>query len=100
MGIDFPRADVRNIFYLGYTLLGEEFEIEGEVWPVVPEDYELAKAFTTLVETLLEQGKIKPHPADVRYGLENIPKGMQELKDGKVSGVKVVYVIDETGQKS
>jgi hypothetical protein len=98
MGIDFPRSDVRNVFYLGYTLLGDEFEIEGEIFPAAPEDYELGKKFTTLVGTLLEEGSIRPHPSEARYGIENIPKGMQDLKDGKVSGVKLVYVIGEASQ--
>ncbi len=96
MGVpDFPREDVRNIFFLGYTALNEEFEIEGEVWPAVPEDFELAKNFCDLAEKLLEQGKIKPHPASVRRGIEGILEGMQELKEGKVSGVKLVYRIGE-----
>ncbi len=96
MGVaDFPREDVRNIFFLGYTALNEEFEIEGEVWPVVPEDFELVKNFCNLTDRLLEQGKIKAHPASVRLGIEGILDGMQELKEGKVSGAKLVYRIGE-----
>ncbi|KAG0650013.1 ACT-toxin biosynthesis S2 [Hyphodiscus hymeniophilus] len=91
--VEFPREDVKNVFFLGYTLGGEVFEIEGEVWPAVPDDFELSKKFVTLTEKLLEQGKIKPHPADVRDGIENILDGMQEMKDGKHSGVKLVYRI-------
>jgi hypothetical protein len=91
MGIDMPRSDVRNIFFLGYTVTGEAFEIEGEHWPAVPEDFELMKKFVTLTEKLLEQGLLKTHPAKVRDGLAAILDGMQELKEGKVSGSKLVY---------
>jgi hypothetical protein len=91
--VEFPRADVRNDFFLGYTLGGEEFEIEGQVWPAVPEDFELGKKFMSIAEKLLEQGNIQPHPADIRVGIENILGGMQEMKDGKHSGVKLVYRI-------
>lgn len=93
MGIEPPRADVRHIFFLAYTVWGEDFEIEGEVWPAVPEDFELMKKFAVLTEKLLEAELLKPHPAKVRDGLENILGGMQESKEGKVSGVKLVYRI-------
>jgi hypothetical protein len=96
MGIDFPREDVRNVFFLGYTLIGEAFEIEGKLWPAVPENFELAKKFNSVVEKLLEQGLIKNHPVSMRDGgLDAILGGMQELKEGKVSGVKVVYRIGQ-----
>lgn len=95
MGIDFPRDDVQNKFFLGYTVANEDFEIEGEVWPADPEDFELGKKFFSLTEKLLEQGIIKPHPLSVRHGMEGILDGMQEMKDGKVSGVKLVYRIGD-----
>lgn len=40
MGIPFPRPEVKNIFFLGYQILGERFEIEGEVWEASREDFE------------------------------------------------------------
>lgn len=84
---------MKSIFFLGYTIGGEPFEIEGQVWDAVPEDYELAKAFFALTEKLLEEVIVTPHPADVRVGMEEILGGMQEMKDGKHSGVKLVYRI-------
>jgi hypothetical protein len=93
LSVKFPRADVNNVFFLGLTIGGELFEISGEVFPPVLEDYELAKKFYALTEKLVEDGKIKPHPADIRVGIENIMDGMQEMKDGKHSAVKLVYTI-------
>jgi hypothetical protein len=93
MDIKPPRAHVRHIFFLGYTVTGEAFEIEGHTWPTVPEDFELMKRFAVVTEKLLEAGLVKPHPAKVRDGLENILSGVQESKEGKVSGVKLVYMI-------
>ena len=96
MGIDSPRKDVKSIFFLGYTLAGEAFEFEGTTWPAVPEDFELGKKFFTLTETLLGKGLIKPHPTSVREGgLGGVLDGMQQLKDGKVSGMKLVYRVDQ-----
>lgn len=94
MGVDSPRKDVKAVFFLGYTGLGEPYTFSGEEWPVVPEDYELVKKVVALSEGLLREGKIRPHPAAVRAGgLEGILGGMEDLKSKKISGEKLVYVI-------
>ncbi|TVY75999.1 Protein TOXD [Lachnellula suecica] len=96
MGVDSPRSDVESVFFLGYTALGESYMYGGEEWPVVPEDYELVKKFLTLSESLLEEGKIIPHPSAIRHGgLEGILNGMDDLKNKRVSGEKLVYVIGD-----
>jgi hypothetical protein len=96
MGIPFPRPDVKHIFFLGYTITGETFEFEGETWDAVPEDFELAKRFYVLGEKFLEAGVIRGHPVRLMQGsLEGILGGMQELKEGRVSGVKLVYRVDD-----
>lgn len=94
MGVDSPRHDVEAKFFLGYTALGRPFRYEGKDWPIVPEDYKVATAFGSLAETLLEQERIKPHPAAVREdGLDGILRGMDDMKSGKISGEKLVYMI-------
>jgi hypothetical protein len=96
MDIPFPRPDVKNIFFVGYTVSGEEFEIEGRVWDAEPQDFELTKRMMVLGEKLVGEGKIKAHPARVEEGgLEGILNGMQLLKEHKVSGAKLVYRIGE-----
>ncbi|KUJ08001.1 putative zinc-binding oxidoreductase ToxD [Mollisia scopiformis] len=96
MGIEFPRKDVENIFYLGYTMRGEPFEIEGEKWDAVPEDYELAKRFFAFCEVLLREDLVKGHPVRLlEGGLEGIQGGMEELREGRVSGVKLVARVGE-----
>lgn len=92
MGIDAPRPnDVRNIFFLGYSVIGEAYDDEGVHYPAAPEDFEFAQRFVTLTERLLELGLLKAHPVRVRDGLEGVLTGMQELREKKVSGVKLVY---------
>ena len=96
MGIDCPREDVTSIFFLGYSASRERYFIEGTEYPASPEDFAFMVDFMALVEPLLEEGKIIPHPASVRFGgLEGIISGMKELKQGKVSGQKLVYIIEE-----
>ena len=85
MGASFPREDVTNIFYLGYSISGEEFWIDDEKWDAQPQDYELGKKFLSLCEKLIEEGKIKGHPVRMlEGGLEGILGGMGgvEAKDG------------------
>jgi hypothetical protein len=97
MGIPFPRPEeeVQNIFFLGYTISGEAFEIEGERWEACEEDFELAKRMMSLAEGLVGEGLVKAHPARVMDGgLEGILGGMQAVKEG-VSGVKVVFRVGE-----
>jgi hypothetical protein len=53
--------------------------------------------FWKLAGQLLEQGKLKVHPPSVRpNGLKGVLEGMQEMRDGKVSGEKLVYKIADT----
>ncbi|KAH7330218.1 putative zinc-binding oxidoreductase ToxD [Rhexocercosporidium sp. MPI-PUGE-AT-0058] len=94
--IAMSRPEVKNIFFLAYTISGEEFEIEGEVWPASPEDNSLARVFIGLFDGLLREGRIKTHPVGLREGgLEGILGGMMEMKEGKVSGQKLVYRISD-----
>jgi NADPH:quinone reductase-like Zn-dependent oxidoreductase len=85
---NFPRQDVKHGWTLGYTALGEKFN---EKVPAKPEDYEFGVKFWKAAEGLLNSGKIKTHPTLVKDGLEGVPQGLNDLKDGKVSGKKLVY---------
>lgn len=94
MGLTNPHPDVESKFPLGYTIEGKRFIFNGEEWPAMPEDFELGKKFVALTEELLKAKAIKTHPVDLREGgIDGILSGMQDLKDGKVSGAKLVYRI-------
>ncbi|KAF7950817.1 uncharacterized protein EAE97_002369 [Botrytis byssoidea] len=96
MGIEMPRDNVKNIFFLGYSVTGEEYEIEGEVWAVAPEDFELGKRAFVLLEILLEHGLIINHPVKIMNGgLKGILEGTREMKEGNLSGEKLVYRVGE-----
>ena len=80
---------------LAYTIFGEEFK-KGKVFPASAEDFERGKAFWELSQTLLAEGKVKPVKPEVNRGgkgLEGVLIGMDELKQNKVSGGKLVYTI-------
>jgi hypothetical protein len=43
---------------------------------------------------LLSSGKLQIHNIDNKNGgLEAIPEGLEELREGKVSGTKIVYTL-------
>jgi len=88
---DFPRTDVTTAMTLAYTIFGLMVESEEQA----KEHYEFGCEFWQLSADLLNSGKLKAHPAEVREGgLAAIPQGLQDLKDHKVSGVKLVYRVE------
>ncbi|KXX82038.1 Protein TOXD [Madurella mycetomatis] len=86
---------VDNGFTVAFTALGEAFDV-GFVVPAVPEDFEFAKMFGELVRELLAEGQVRAVRVDVNCGgkgLEGTLVGMRELREGRVSGSKLVYTL-------
>ena len=55
--------------------------------------------FWQLTEELVRAGKLKPHPVKIGTGgLVGVFDGLQQMREGKVSGVKLVYPINDTAQ--
>ncbi|KAF9737591.1 zinc-binding dehydrogenase [Paraphaeosphaeria minitans] len=86
----------RFFMSLGYTAAGEAFRIRDAEFAARLDDYEFAKKWMPLTSDLLAQKKVKPHRAKVREGgFEAITSGFEDLKGGKISGVKVMYRVAE-----
>lgn len=96
LGVEkFPRDDVSCITTLMYTIFDEDFLFLGQTMKRSTEDFEFAKMFFELTEKLLSEGKLKTHPEELREGgLEGVLKGMNDMKENGVSGVKLTYKID------
>jgi hypothetical protein len=63
--------------------------------PAKPQDFQFAKTFWELATKLLASQRLTVHPVEVGSGgLEGVLDGMNQLKEGKVSGVKLVYRVD------
>lgn len=93
---NFPRDDVENLFTLAYTAVGEMFHKYEKEFPAKPDDFRFAVKFWSLTEDLLKEGKLRVHPVSKRPGgLEGILDGLKELREGKVSGEKLVYRISD-----
>ncbi|SPN97149.1 related to toxD gene [Cephalotrichum gorgonifer] len=88
-----PKATVDVSLY--YTVFGEDF-MYGEKLDAVPKNYEFGKTFWELSRELLAAGKVKPIRVSVNRGgsgLEGVLVGLNELREGKVSGEKLVYTL-------
>ncbi|KAJ5274130.1 hypothetical protein N7505_002675 [Penicillium chrysogenum] len=62
-------------------------------WPANKEDHELSSKLFEKIPTWLEKGTLKPSHPKTYLGLESVPKGFQEYRDGKVSAYKIVYAL-------
>lgn len=81
---------------LGYTVVGEYFKFGPNEIQAKPDDFEFGKMFWEMSRSLLAEGKIKVHrPSVNKYGkgLDGVLEGMQQMKNGKVSGEKLVYTL-------
>jgi len=82
---------------LAYTAVGEYAKRGEKELPAKPEDLEFAGRFWKLTEGLLAEGKFKVHQPDVRPGgLDGVMKGLDDLRQGRVSGKKLVYRVAGT----
>lgn len=53
--------------------------------------------FSDLSTKLLASSQVSVHPPKVgKDGLKGVFDGLQQLRDGKVSGTKLVYKVDDT----
>jgi NADPH:quinone reductase-like Zn-dependent oxidoreductase len=87
-----PRDDVETKGTVMYTTFGEEWSMGHRKVPAKPQDFEFMKKFVAIAQKLIDEGKIKPHTQDVRSGgLDGIMSGLEDMKNGKVSGKKLVY---------
>ena len=77
---------------MAYTVVGKDLTFAGNPIPAQPQDLEFGKGFWELSRELLADGKVKVHRPDVRQGgLKGVFEGLDEMRQGKVSGVKLVY---------
>lgn len=99
--VKLPREDIETTSTFMYTIFNEAFTKGGKEFPAVKDDFEFAKKFFGITEKLMAEGKLKTHPAAVgEKGLEGALKGMEDLKNDRVSGKKLVYRVADTPKDS
>ncbi|KAI0395103.1 GroES-like protein [Xylariaceae sp. FL0594] len=86
-------------FTLGYDAQGQEYPRMGPGRPwykAQKDEVEFARMFWTLTQELLEKKALTPLRPDVNRlgaGLEGVLKGLDELRNDRVSGTKLVYTL-------
>ncbi|KAF6793462.1 zinc-binding dehydrogenase [Colletotrichum sojae] len=88
--VDGPHAT------LMYSIFGERFLKGGSETPAKPEELEFAARFWEVARGLLQEGKLKAPQTFLNRGgegLQGVLKGMDELRQNKVSGGKLVYTL-------
>jgi len=96
MTVESINPQVTMKMTLGYTVVGEAFKFGPQPYEAKPEDFEFGKTFWELSRGLLADGKVKVHRSSVNEGgkgLEGALKGLQVMREGKVSGNKLVYTL-------
>ncbi|KAI1333245.1 GroES-like protein [Xylariaceae sp. FL0255] len=79
---------------LAYDAFGVEFMRGGSMYKVDPEEIEYAQGFWILTQELLANESLKPLKPEVNRfgkGFEGIQVGLEELRNDRVSGTKLVY---------
>ncbi|KAJ5731440.1 alcohol dehydrogenase [Penicillium malachiteum] len=91
-----PKVHCQD-FLRGYDTMGEDYYwLAEEAVSPNPDEMDFYKSFLALTQPLLENGSLKPLPMDLNRhgsGLDGVLKGLDELRKGKVSGVRLVYNI-------
>lgn len=85
------QAKVTDV--LVWTAFLKDHQYKEFKWPANEDDHKLSAELFENLPRWLEDGTIRPNEAKVLHGLDKVPEGFQEYRDGKISGYKVVYAI-------
>jgi hypothetical protein len=90
------RSDIDFQMVMGVLYFNAPFKLQDQVLPAPPELFQGAVRFAKVAEKLLAEGKIRPHPKKVRKGgLKFVLDGVQDLREKKVLGKKLIYMLEE-----
>lgn len=88
------NPDVTAESILAYSATGNPWMYENKFYEAVPADFAFQKKFAKVAEKLFQQGLLKPARVYLNRGgsgFEGIVKGLVDIKEGRVSGGKLVY---------
>ncbi|KAI1739292.1 GroES-like protein [Xylaria scruposa] len=83
-------------FTLGYDAFGDEYPRFGTQFIPDPEEVRFAGIFWDITRELLASGRLTPLKPEVNRfgsGLEGVIHGLDELRNDRVSGTKLVYTL-------
>ncbi|ORY31400.1 enoyl reductase [Naematelia encephala] len=87
--------DVEIVFTTMKTLFGKAYKFGSEDMPASAKDRAFLVELMRKTPEIITKYGIRANRLLLRNGLEHITEGWQEMKEGKVSGKKLVYRIEE-----
>ena len=78
---------------LVWTAFLKDHQYKNFKWPANEDDHKLSAELFERLPQWVEDGTIKANKPKVLKGLEKVPEGFQEYRDGKISGYKIVYAL-------
>ncbi|KAH7364700.1 zinc-binding oxidoreductase ToxD, partial [Rhexocercosporidium sp. MPI-PUGE-AT-0058] len=88
------REDLVFKFCMGVLYFDAPFLFQGQRMEATREMFDSAVSFAEFAEKVLGEGKIRCHVNEVKGGgLEAVLEGIQEMREGKVGGRKLVYPV-------
>lgn len=89
-----PRPDVTSSTTMAYTVFGEDWGMGATNFSANTTDAEFGRQWWALVQDLLDRGCIQTHRIIIgEGGLEGVLGGLQQLRDSRVRGGKLVFRI-------
>ncbi|KAI1121507.1 zinc-binding dehydrogenase [Nemania abortiva] len=91
------RKAVKAEFVLAYEAFGDPVDLSGEYnRPADLERHNIALELYKTYQELLDDGVLRAHPVEViGHGFEKVLEGLNQLKQGMVSGKRLVVWLDE-----
>ncbi|KAL1848401.1 Zinc-binding oxidoreductase alcohol dehydrogenase [Paecilomyces lecythidis] len=84
-----PGTNVTDV--LVWTVFFKDHSYGEYKWPASQEDHELGIELFHKLPAWLEDKTLKPNELRILKGLDAVPEGFQEYRDGKISAYKIVY---------
>lgn len=98
LDVQSAREDVDSHVSMAYDLLGEPYRMGTNETTPDKSCLEFGIKWWNLVQKLLQERRVLPHPYQVKPGgLAGALAGLQLLREGKVRASKLVYRVDESG---
>ncbi|CAN8105227.1 unnamed protein product [Discula destructiva] len=91
--IQYTRRDIEAEWLMIFSLFGNPVKLSGVYGrPARPLDRQFASVMYPLAERLIAEGRLNPHPVEVRQGgLSAMAEGIEDLRNNKVRGRKLIY---------
>jgi NADPH:quinone reductase-like Zn-dependent oxidoreductase len=91
----FGKVSLRDLHTQSMEWLAhlQAFTSLGRDWPAVPEDEAFGADAYARSADMIKKYNIRANPIDHRNGLDAIVDGLEHMKQGKVSGKKLIYKI-------